>query len=168
MTNDRMALLDALQKADDGNFLRALAETVLQILMEADVEGVIGAGRYERSGERTTWRNGYRERTLDTRLGPLNLKIPKLRTGSYFPPFLEARKTAERALVAVIQEAWIAGVSTRRVDDLVQAMGLHEECPRARAQGPAHRGRRRDPADLPSARPHFSDPDLAPCRGSAA
>src|SRR5918993_544686 len=124
MTDDRMALMDALQKADDGNFLRALAETVLQILMEADVEGVIGAGRYERSGERTTWRNGYRERTLDTRLGQLSLKIPKLRTGSYFPPFLEARKTAERALVAVIQEAWVAGVSTRRVDDLVQAMGL--------------------------------------------
>jgi putative transposase len=124
MTDDRMALMDALQKADDGNFLRALAETVLQILMEADVEGVIGAGRYERSGERTTWRNGYRERTLDTRLGPLSLKIPKLRSGSYFPPFLEARKTAERALVAVIQEAWVAGVSTRRVDDLVQAMGL--------------------------------------------
>ena len=124
MTDDRMALMEALQKADDGNFLRALAETVLQILMEADVEGVIGAGRYERSGERTTWRNGYRERTLDTRLGSLNLKIPKLRAGSYFPPFLEARKTAERALVAVIQEAWIAGVSTRRVDDLVQAMGL--------------------------------------------
>ena len=124
MTDDRMALMDALQKADDGNFLRALAETVLQILMEADVEGVIGAGRYERCGERTTWRNGYRERTLDTRLGPLSLKIPKLRSGSYFPPFLEARKTAERALVAVIQEAWVAGVSTRRVDDLVQAMGL--------------------------------------------
>src|SRR5919107_3496677 len=124
MTDDRMALIEALQKADDGNFLRSLAETVLQMLMEADVEGVIGAGRYERSGERTTWRNGYRERTLDTRLGPLNLKIPKLRTGSYFPPFLEARKTAERALVSVIQEAWIAGVSTRKVDDLVQAMGL--------------------------------------------
>jgi putative transposase len=124
MTDDRMALLDALQKADDGNFLRALAETVLQILMEADVDGVIGAGRYERSGERTTWRNGYRERSLDTRLGQLNLRIPKLRTGTYFPPFLEARKTAEKALVAVIQEAWIAGVSTRRVDDLVQAMGL--------------------------------------------
>jgi putative transposase len=124
MTDDRMALLDALQKADDGNFLRTLAETVLQILMEADVDGVIGAGRYERSGERTTWRNGYRERSLDTRLGQLNLRIPKLRTGSYFPAFLEARKTAEKALVAVIQEAWIAGVSTRRVDDLVQAMGL--------------------------------------------
>src|SRR5215218_5369927 len=124
MTDDRMALLEALQKADDGNFLRALAETVLQILMEADVEGVIGAGRYERSGERTTWRNGYRERTLDTRLGPLSLKIPKLRQGSYFPPFLEPRKTAEKALVMVIQEAWIGGVSTRRVDELVQAMGL--------------------------------------------
>lgn len=124
MTDDRMALLEALQKADDGNFLRSLAETVLQILMEADVEGLIGAGRYERSGERSTWRNGYRDRSLDTRLGQLNLRIPKLRTGSYFPPFLEAGKTTEKALVSVIQEAWIAGVSTRKVDDLVQAMGL--------------------------------------------
>lgn len=124
MTDDRMALIEALQKADDGNFLRSLAETVLQILMEADVEGVIGAGRYERNGERSTWRNGYRDRALDTRLGQLNLRIPKLRTGSYFPPFLEARKTTEKALVSVIQEAWIAGVSTRKVDDLVQAMGL--------------------------------------------
>src|SRR5215213_8492244 len=121
MTNDRVALIEAFQKADDGNFLRSLAETVLQILMEADVDGL---GRYERSGERSTYRNGYRERSLDTRLGSLNLKIPKLRTGSYFPSFLEPRKTAEKALVAVIQEAWIAGVSTRRVDDLVQAMGL--------------------------------------------
>lgn len=124
MTDDRMALMEALQKADDGNFLRSLAETVLQILMEADVDGLIGAGRYERSGERATWRNGYRDRSLDTRLGQLNLRIPKLRTGSYFPPFLEARKTTEKALVSVIQEAWIAGVSTRKVDDLVQAMGL--------------------------------------------
>ncbi|MBY0138789.1 IS256 family transposase, partial [Methylorubrum populi] len=124
MTDDRVALIEALQKADDGNFLRSLAETVLQILMEADVEGLIGAGRYERTGERSTYRNGYRERSLDTRLGSLNLKIPKLRTGSYFPGFLEPRRTVEKALVAVIQEAWIAGVSTRRVDDLVQAMGL--------------------------------------------
>ena len=91
--------------------------------MESDVEGVIGAGRYERSGERTTWRNGYRDRTLDTRLGALQLRIPKLRQGSYFPPFLEARKSSEKALIAVIQEAWIGGVSTRRVDDLVKAMG---------------------------------------------
>jgi len=125
MTDDRMALIEALQKADDGNFLRTLAETVLQILMEADVEGLIGAGRYERNGDRSTWRNGFRDRTLDTRLGQLNLRIPKLRTGSYFPPFLEARRTSEKALVAVIQEAWIAGVSTRKVDDLVQAMGLN-------------------------------------------
>src|SRR6187200_394828 len=124
MTDDRMTLMEALQKGDDGNFLRSLAETVLQLLMESDVEGMIGAGRYERSGERTTWRNGYRDRTLDTRLGSLQLRIPKLRQGSYFPPFLEARKSSEKALIAVIQEAWIGGVSTRRVDDLVQAMGL--------------------------------------------
>ena len=92
--------------------------------MEADVEGLIGAGRHERAADRLNWRNGYRDRTLDTRLGSLNLKIPKLRAGSYFPPFLEARKTTEKALVAVIQEAWIGGVSTRRVDEIAQAMGL--------------------------------------------
>ena len=74
------------------------------------------AGLGERSGERATWRNGYRDRSLDTRVGTLNLKIPKLRTGSYFPGFLEPRKMVEKALVAVIQEAWIGGVSTRRVD----------------------------------------------------
>src|SRR5438046_1751931 len=92
--------------------------------MEADVEGLIGASRHERSAERLNYRNGYRERSLDTRLGSLQLRIPKLRQGSYFPPFLEPRKTAEKALVTVIQEAWIGGVSTRRVDELVQAMGL--------------------------------------------
>jgi putative transposase len=124
MTEERMPLAELLEKAGEGDFLRAVAEAVLQLLMEADVEGQIGASRYERSGERTTWRNGYRERALDTRLGPLQLRIPKLRQGSYFPPFLEARKSSEKALVAVIQEAWIGGVSTRRVEDLVQAMGL--------------------------------------------
>jgi putative transposase len=124
MTDDRLPLAELMAKADDGDFLRSVAESVLQILMEADVEGMIGAARYERSGERATYRNGYRERALDTRLGTLNLKIPKLRTGAYFPGFLEPRRTVEKALVAVIQEAWIAGVSTRRVDDLVQAMGL--------------------------------------------
>ena len=124
MTDERMALVDLLQKSGDGDFLRAVAEAVLQILMEADVEGLIGAGRHERSAERLNYRNGYRERSLDTRLGSLQLRIPKLRQGSYFPPFLEPRKTAEKALVTVIQEAWIGGVSTRRVDELVQAMGL--------------------------------------------
>ena len=113
-----------LEKAGDGDFLRSVAEAVLQLLMETDVEGLIGAGRYERGGERTTWRNGHRDRVFDTRLGSLQLRIPKLRQGSYFPPFLEARKVSEKALIAVIQEAWIGGVSTRRVDELVQAMGL--------------------------------------------
>jgi putative transposase len=124
MTEDRLPLADLLAKTGDGDFLRAVAEAVVQLLMEADVEGLIGAGRYERSAERQTYRNGFRDRALDTRLGTLQLRIPKLRAGSsYFPAFLEPRKTSERALVAVIQEAWISGVSTRKVDDLVQAMG---------------------------------------------
>src|SRR5947209_4430565 len=115
MTDERMALVELLQKSGDSDFLRAVAEAVLQILMEADVEGLIGASRHERSAERLNYRNGYRERSLDTRRGSLQRRIPKLRQGSYFPPFLETRKTAEKALVTVIQEAWIGGVSTRRV-----------------------------------------------------
>jgi putative transposase len=125
MTETRLPLAELLEKAGDGDFLRSVAEAVLQLLMEADVEGLIGAARHERTAERQTYRNGYRERALDTRLGTLQLRVPKLRTGpSYFPPFLEPRKTSEKALVAVIQEAWIGGVSTRRVDELAQAMGL--------------------------------------------
>ena len=124
MTEERLPLAELLAKAGDGDFLRSVAEAVVQLLMETDVDGLIGASRYERSGERATYRNGYRERVLDTRLGSLQLRIPKLRQGSYFPPFLEARRTSEKALAAVIQEAWIGGVSTCRVDDLVQAMGL--------------------------------------------
>ena len=124
MTDARLLIEDLSAKSGDGDFLRAIAESVMQIIMEADVDGLIGAGRHERSGERATWRNGYRDRSLDTRVGTLNLKIPKLRTGTYFPGFLEPRKMVEKALVAVIQEAWIGGVSTRRVDELVQAMGM--------------------------------------------
>jgi transposase-like protein len=124
MTDARLPLAELLEKAGDGDFLRAVAEAVLQLLMESDVEGLIGAGRHERTAERLNWRNGYRERALDTRLGTLQLRVPKLRQGSYFPPFLEPRKVSEKALVAVIQEAWIGGVSTRRVDELAQAMGL--------------------------------------------
>jgi putative transposase len=124
MTEDRLPLAELLQKAGEGDFLRAVAEAVLQLLMESDVEGLIGAGRYQRSPERLNSRNGFRERALDTRLGTLQLRVPKLRQGTYFPPFLEPRKVSEKALVAVIQEAWIGGVSTRRVDELVQAMGL--------------------------------------------
>jgi putative transposase len=125
MTDDRLPLTELMQKAGGEDFLRTVAEAVVKLLMEADVDGLVGAGRHERSAERQTYRNGFGDRTLDTRLGTLQLRIPKLRSGpAYFPPFLEPRKTSERALVAVIQEAWIGGVSTRRVDDLVQAMGL--------------------------------------------
>jgi putative transposase len=83
-----LVLAELLEKAGERDFLRAVAEAVRQLLMETDVEGLIGAGRYERSGERTTWSNGHRDRTLDTRLGALQLRILKLRQGSYFPPFL--------------------------------------------------------------------------------
>jgi transposase-like protein len=124
MTDARLPLAELLEKVGEGDFLRSVAESVLQLLMEADAEGLIGAGRHERSPDRLNYRNGYRDRALDTRLGTLQLRIPKLRQGSYFPPFLEPRKVSEKALVAVIQEAWVGGVSTRRVDDLVQAMGL--------------------------------------------
>jgi transposase-like protein len=124
MTDDTMAFLHQLRERGGEDLLKDLAEAVLQKLMDYDVDNLIGAGRYERSDGRTTQRNGYRPRELETRLGTLELKIPKLRKGSYFPGFLEPRKTAERALVAVIQEAWIQGVSTRKVDDLVQAMGM--------------------------------------------
>src|ERR1700680_2109305 len=95
MTEERLVLADLLKKAGDGDFLRAVAEAVLQLLIETDVEGVIGAGRYERS----TWRNGYRDRTLDTRLGALQLRIPKLRQGRYFPPFFEAPQRPEEGAV---------------------------------------------------------------------
>ena len=134
MTEDRLPLAELLQKAE-GDFLRNAAEAVLQLLMEADVEGLIGAGRHERSPERLNHRNGFRDRTLDTRLGQLQLvgsgaPNPQAPAGLLLPadplrgPVLEPRKMSEKALVAVIQEAWIAGVSTRRVDELVQAMGL--------------------------------------------
>jgi transposase-like protein len=124
MTEERLPLADLLAKAGDADLLRGVAEAVLQMLMEADVEGLIGAGRHERSGERLNYRNGFRDRTLDTRLGSLQLRIPKLRRGSYFPAFLEPRRTAEKALTAVIQEAYIHGISTRSVHDLVRAMGM--------------------------------------------
>src|SRR6202140_935626 len=102
MTEERMALAELLQKSGDGDFLRSVAEAVLQILMEADVEGLIGAGRPERTGDRLNYRNGYRERSLAPGLRSLQVRLPKPRQGSYFPPFLDPRKTAEKALVTVI------------------------------------------------------------------
>src|ERR1700731_2531820 len=101
MTKETLPLAEVLAKTGGGDFLRSGAEAVVQLVMETDVEGLIGAGRHERSGVRTTYRNGYRDRTLDTRLGALQLRIPKLRQGSYFPPCLEARKSSEKALIAV-------------------------------------------------------------------
>src|SRR3954449_11159414 len=129
MTDARLPLAELLEKAGDGDFLRSVAEAVPQLLMEADVEGLVGAARHERTAERQTYRNGYRDRALDTRLGTLQLRVPKLRvpklrTGpSYFPPFLEPRKTSEKALVAVIQEAWTGGVSTRRAGEPGAGLG---------------------------------------------
>ena len=92
--------------------------------MEVEVCGHIGAQRYERTASRTTYRNGYRPRRWDTRVGTIELEIPKLRRGSYFPSLLEPRRRAERALLAVVQEAYVHGVSTRKVDELVQALGI--------------------------------------------
>src|SRR5476651_1900330 len=101
-----------------------MVQFMAQRLMELDVEGRCGAGYDEKSSERVNSRNGYRDRNWDTRAGSVELKIPKLRQGSYFPEFLEPRRTAEKALTAVIQEAYIKGISTRSVDDLVKAMGM--------------------------------------------
>jgi putative transposase len=124
MTEARMALLELIEKRGAADLVRELLAYATERLMALEVEGSCGAGHGERSPARTNQRNGYRERAWDTRAGRIDLKIPKLRKGSYFPAILEPRRTAERALAAVIQEAYVHGVSTRAVDDLVRAMGL--------------------------------------------
>jgi len=124
VADDSIALMDLVEKYADDDLFRDLGQFVLQRLMELEAEQQIGAGKHERSGERSTHRNGYRDRRLETRMGTMNLKIPKLRSGTYFPSFLEPRKMSEAALVAVVQEAYVKGISTRKVDDLVQAMAM--------------------------------------------
>lgn len=125
MTEKSMALGELLEKTGGSpDFLREMLTFMLQQLMDYEAEGRCGAGRHERNEERVNCRNGYRDRPLETRLGTLELKVPKLRQGSYFPGFLEPRRINEKALVAVVQEAYIQGVSTRSVDALVQAMGM--------------------------------------------
>jgi putative transposase len=121
-----MALAALLRKhgVEDGDFLREGVRLMSEHLMELEVEAQLGAGRYERSPERTGQRNGYRERQWDTRVGTINLSVPRVRDGSYFPSLLEPRRRAEQALVAVVQEAYVQGISTRKVDDLVQALGM--------------------------------------------
>jgi putative transposase len=117
-------LLDALKSGGDLDFMRRAMEVVLQLLIELEATEKIGAGRYERTDTRTTHRNGSRERLLSTKAGDVSLKIPKLREGSFFPSLLEPRRRIDRALWAVVMEAYVHGVSTRKVDDLVQALGI--------------------------------------------
>ena len=106
------------------DFLREAVSILAHRLMEVEVSSQVGAERYQRNTGRLSYRNGYRERSWDTRAGSIELRIPKLREGSYFPCLLEPRRRVEKALVAVIQEAYINGVSTRKVDALVQALGM--------------------------------------------
>jgi len=122
-----MALAELLRKAEmdqDVDFLREGVRALSQAVMEVEVSQHLGAERHERSSDRTGQRNGYRERRWDTRVGTIDLQVPRVRDGSYFPALLEPRRRAERALVAVVQEAYVHGVSTRRVEDLVQALGI--------------------------------------------
>ena len=127
MTDVTMALMELLRKHEteiDSDFLQEGVQIMMQMLIELEAGQQIGAERYERKPERVTYRNGYRTRLWETRVGEIPLRIPKLRKGTYFPSLLEPRKRSEQALLAVIQEAYVKGVSTRKVDDLVQALGL--------------------------------------------
>jgi transposase-like protein len=123
----RMALDELLRKVElerDADFLREGVRVLSQALMELEVTQHVGAERHERTPQRTGQRNGYRERDWDTRVGTLELRVPRVRDGSYFPSLFEPRRRAEQALAAVVQEAYVQGVSTRRVDDLVKALGM--------------------------------------------
>ena len=123
----RIGLAELLRKAQmeyDADFLKEGVRVLSQALMEMEVEEHVGAARHERSTERVGQRNGYRERSWDTRVGTVELQVPRVRDGGYFPSLLEPRRRAERALAAVVQEAYVHGVSTRKVDDLVKALGM--------------------------------------------
>src|SRR5450759_2347608 len=128
MADDSMSLLETLRKVSadgDVDVLREGVRLLAQAIMEAEVSELTGLPKGERDPERRlTHRNGYRERRWDTRVGTIDLAVPRVRDGSYFPSLLEPRRRAERALLAVVQEAYVSGVSTRRVDDLVRALGI--------------------------------------------
>ena len=120
---DLSELLDALRAGGDVDLIRSSVEMVLQALIDAEATEVIGAGRHERTESRTNQRNGTRPKLVTTKAGDVELAIPKLRHGSFFPRILERRRRIDRALFAVVMEAYVHGVSTRKVDDLVQALG---------------------------------------------
>lgn len=124
MTNDMMNLYALVEKTPDADLLREMIGFAAEKLMELEVGAATGAAWGEKSAQRTAQRNGYRDRDWETRAGTVELRIPKLRKGSYFPGFLEPRRMAEKALTAVIQEAYVQGISTRAVDELVKAMGM--------------------------------------------
>lgn len=124
MTTDMMNVRSLVEKSADADLLREMIGFAAERLMELEVGSATGAGFGEKNPLRLTQRNGYRDRDWETRAGTVELRIPKLRKGSYFPSFLEPRRMAEKALTAVIQEAYIQGISTRSVDDLVKAMGM--------------------------------------------
>src|SRR6478736_10046154 len=124
---DRMTIEEVVRQVlreEHGDVIRESVRAVAQELMEAEVSELIGAAHGERTEDRATHRNGYRPRRWDTRAGEIELQIPKIRQGSYFPSFLQPRKRSEQALLAVVQQAYVCGVSTRRVDQLVESLGL--------------------------------------------
>lgn len=161
MALDQSALLevlDALRNADAADRIKQAAETIYQALIDAELTAVIGAGPHERSASRTNQRNGSRPRTLSTIAGDLELRIPKLRSGSFFPALLERRRRVDQCLFAVVMEAYLHGTSTRKVDDLVKALGADawhlqkRGLPDLRRSG--HRGRRLSgPASIRAALP---------------
>ena len=127
MTDPTIALKEYLYNIGmnkDADFLRQGVELLSNLLMEAEVEHKVGAKKHERTGKRSNYRNGYRKRSWETRVGEVELAVPKLRKGSYYPSLLEPRRPAEKALLAVVQEAYLKGVSTRKVDALLKALGL--------------------------------------------
>ena len=127
MADPTMALMEYLRNVGlepNESFLQEGLRQLTQTVMELEAAEKVGAGRYERTAERKTYRNGHRDRVWQTRVGEIPLRIPKVRDGSYFPSLLEPRRRSEKALLAVIQQAYVEGVSTRRVDDLLQALGL--------------------------------------------
>jgi putative transposase len=124
---DRMTIAEVVREVlrdEHADVIRESVRAVAQELMEAEISELIGAQRGERTEDRATHRNGYRPRRWDTRAGEIELQIPKMRQGSYFPSFLQPRKRSEQALVSVVQQAYVCGVSTRRVDQLVESLGL--------------------------------------------